>query len=623
MERNFQKIGGVNLVVLLAAGVVAALVSRYAQSATGQVGVVFLGMGFLVAVVSWFQIRLEDRERTESFEFAELRKSASTAALFTQEAEAFPARRAREQFDRYLVPAFTLLLLALQGTAAWLLWRWLGSAPAPLAGRAAIATALWALCALVLFLLGQYGSRLARIERHRLLQPGSSYLLLGALIGLLVAIGESAAWFGFPRIDYYLARALTVVLGLVAIENGISLVLEIYRPRTRDTVARVLYESRLIGLLGQPGGLISTATQALDYQFGFKVSETWLFRFLERALAWLILLQFLVLFLFTSVVIVDPAEEGLLERFGRPVPSRPVLQPGLHFKWPWPIDRVYRFRTREVHTFHVGFVPDPEKDKERTVLWTLPHTKEEYNLLVASRSAPAIGADPAADAQSVPVNLLSVNIPVQYRIQDVRAWAYGHAQPERLLQDIANRVVVSYLVNVDIDQLMTTGRLEAADWLRRQIQDLAQTNRLGIEILFVGLQGIHPPVGVAAAYQEVVGAMQEKQTNILAAQAYWAEKIPLAIAEATNLLSQADGASFEKIKRAAAEAKQFRDQLAAYQASPAVYTQRTYLETFVRAAASARKYVLLATNTQDIIWLNLEDKIRADLVDLPLAPDKK
>lgn len=623
MERNFQKIGGVNLVVLLAAGLVAALVSRYAQSATGQVGVVFLGLGFLVAVVSWFQIRLEDRERIESFEFAELRKSASTAALFTQEAETFPARRAREQFDRYLVPAFTLLLLALQGAAAWLLWRWLGSAPAPHADRAAIATALWALCALVLFLLGQYGSRLARIEKQRLLQPGSSYLLLGALIGLLVAIGESAAWFGFSRIDHYLARALTIVLGLVIIENGISLVLEIYRPRTRDTVARVLYESRLIGLLGQPGGLISTATQALDYQFGFKVSETWLFRFLERALAWLILLQFLVLFLFTSVVIVDPTEEGLLERFGRPVASRPVLQPGIHFKWPWPIDRVYRFRTREVHTFHVGFVPDPEKDKERTVLWTLPHTKEEYNLLVASRNAAATGADPAADAQSVPVNLLSVNIPIQYRIQDVRAWAYGHAQPERLLEDIANRVVVSYLVNVDIDQLMTTGRLEAADWLRRQLQDLAQTNRLGIEILFVGLQGIHPPVGVAAAYQEVVGAMQEKQTNILAAQAYWAEKIPLATAEATNLLSQADGASFEKIKRAAAEAKQFRDQLAAYQASPTVYTQRTYLETFVRTAASARKYVLLATNTQDVIWLNLEDKIRADLLDLPLAPDKK
>src|SRR5439155_10830028 len=102
---------------------------------------------------------------------------------------------------------------------------------------------------------------------------------------------------------------------------------------------RPLYESRLVGLLGQPEGLITTAAQALDYQFGFKVSDTWFYRFFEKALAWLLLLQLGVLLLSSCVVFVESGEQVLLERFGRPVAGRAVLGPGAHLKLPWPVDQ--------------------------------------------------------------------------------------------------------------------------------------------------------------------------------------------------------------------------------------------------------------------------------------------
>ncbi len=115
------------------------------------------------------------------------------------------------------------------------------------------------------------------------------------------------------------------MLGLVAVENLLTLVFEIYRPRVKGQAEHPLYESRLIGLLSQPGGLITTAAQALDYQFGFKVSETWFYRYLERALAWLILGQIVVLLLSTSFAFVEIGEHGLLERFGRPVAGSEML----------------------------------------------------------------------------------------------------------------------------------------------------------------------------------------------------------------------------------------------------------------------------------------------------------
>ena len=75
----------------------------------------------------------------------------------------------------------------------------------------------------------------------------------------------------------------------------------------------------LVGLLAQPESLFTTAAQALDYQFGFKVSETWFFRLLQKNLPLLLLAQLAVLLLSTCVVFMDAGEQAVLERFGRPV----------------------------------------------------------------------------------------------------------------------------------------------------------------------------------------------------------------------------------------------------------------------------------------------------------------
>src|SRR5213596_2661525 len=237
MERNIQPVGIINWCALLVAGVISAILARYAGAATGRVGVAFLVLGFLVAVVSYFQMRLEERERLEKLEFDELKKARSASALFTEEADTFPARRSREQFEKFVIPIFTALLFLLQAGAAWWLWKWLGKASPPKLNAATMALALYALFALILFLLGKYSSGLARLEGNRLLRPGAGYLVLGAFICFLSAATGAAAFFGFGKIDLYAAYGLTAVLGLTAIETLVGLVLEIYRPRVKGQVA--------------------------------------------------------------------------------------------------------------------------------------------------------------------------------------------------------------------------------------------------------------------------------------------------------------------------------------------------------------------------------------------------
>ena len=333
MERSIQKNGLINLLILLLVGVAGLAAARYANSLAGQVNILFLGIGVLVAAVSWFQMRLEDRERLEKLEFDELAKTHSGSALFeARDAEAFPAQRSREQFERFFVPAFTVILFVLQAGGAWLFWRWLSKSTTGFEVKQPITgLALFGLFALLLFLLGRFSATIARLERHRLLRPGASYLLFNAFVCLVVALGMVGVWSGFPKTDFYVARVLCGVLALVGLETLVQLVLELYRPRVKGKIERPLYESRLVGLLGQPEGLITTAAQALDYQFGFKVSETWFYRFFERALGWLLLLQLGALVLSTSVVFIEAGEEGLLEHrrgIGEGTGALRVVEPG-------------------------------------------------------------------------------------------------------------------------------------------------------------------------------------------------------------------------------------------------------------------------------------------------------
>jgi regulator of protease activity HflC (stomatin/prohibitin superfamily) len=624
MERNIQRNGLVNLLVLLAVGVAGFAVARTSDSLAGQVGLVFVGVGILVSAVSWFQMRLEEREGLEKLELDELSKSRGDTALFKQKnAEIFPAQRSRVQFERFFVPIFTALLCLAQGLGAWFFWRWLSQlAKTPAAielKEPTLPLFVFGLFALVLFMLGRFAATIARLGNHRLLRPGAAYLLLNAYLSAIVALGMAVVVFSeFKLADFYVARFLCLLLALVAIETLVQLVLEIYRPRTKAGPSRPLYESRLVGLLGQPEGLITTAAQALDYQFGFKVSETWFYRFLRRAVGVLVLLQLGVFILSTCVVFIEAGEQGLLERFGRPVAGRTLLQPGGHLKLPWPIDKVYRFRTEQIQSFTVGLAPSAANEQETVVLWTVAHTKED-NFLVANRESAAPEAqagttNTVSGKRTPPVSLITGTIPIQFQITNLMCWAYTNEDSPALLEDLATREVVRYLVEADMNEILSHGRREAADALLTRIQTAADKLTLGAKILSVGLNDLHPPVKVAPDYEKVVSAIHTKHAKILGARADSARTNGYASAQARSTVNKATSDSVGRQAAALAQAAAFTNQIPAYHAAPAVYAERAYEQTFARATATARKYILLTTNTHEVIQFDLQDKVRADML---------
>jgi len=622
MERSTQKNGLINLLALLVVGVAGFAVARNSNSLAGQVGTLFLGMGLLVAAVSWFQMRLEANERLEKLELEDLARTHAGAAMFeAKDAEVFPAQRSRETFERWFVPAVTVLLCLLQSAGAYFFWRWLGKATTVAdLKQPTIALGLFGVFALVLFLLGRFSATYARLENHRLLRPSASYVLLNAFICGLVAAGIVAVKWEFPKADFVLAHVLCGLLALVAIETLIALVLEIYRPRMKGKIERPLYESRLVGLLAQPEGLVTTAAQAVDYQFGFKVSETWFYRlFFERALKWLLLLQGGVLLLSTCVVFIDAGEQGLLERCGKPVEGRTVLEAGAHLKLPWPIDLVYRSRTEQIQTLEIGVTGGSSEEYERVVLWTKAHTRKaakEENFLVANRDQGLVSAtNEPAGKRTPPVSFITGSIPVEYQITNLMLWAYKNEDAPSLLHDVATREVVRFFASADMNELMSSARLAASETLADRIQAAANQRELGVRILAVAMQDLHPPVKVAKYYEDVVAATQTKLAKILAARADDIRTNKLAEAQVATITNRACADRQATEARALAQAALFTNQIPAFRAAPSVYVERAYLRTFTSATANARKYILLTPNTRDVLIFDLQDRIRPELLE--------
>jgi hypothetical protein len=121
---------------------------------------------------------------------------------------------------------------------------------------------------------------------------------------------------------------------------------------------------------------------------------------------------------------------------------------------------------------------------------------------------------------------------------------------------------------------------------------------------------------VAGDYEKVVGAEQIRLATNLVAQADAIRTNALSQAMAFTATNVAAAKSLQLVTAAYAQAALFTNRIPAYEAAPAVYEARAYFAVFADATRNSRKYVLLVTNVQPNLYLDLEDKIRADLLNV-------
>ena len=78
-----------------------------------------------------------------------------------------------------------------------------------------------------------------------------------------------------------------------------------------------------------------------------------------------------------------------------------VLEPGLHFTLPYPLDKTEICNTKTIHKITIGYKSVENVDN----VWTKDHGDSEYKLLLGSGN-----------------ELVSLNLRIEYRISDLKKY---------------------------------------------------------------------------------------------------------------------------------------------------------------------------------------------------------
>ena len=577
----------------------------------------FAGMSLVYGIL-YGAVQREDEEKRL------LAKRMESRALNVDEDVRFTAGRSFANYTRFAPFVISVAAVAVIGLMLWRnvnMWNLREGVGVTMEGSPVHTALIAAVLMMVSALAGAFMVGQSRMPGFRWLRPVGAWLLMGFLT--LCAAAVSALFFGnnIVEVDPMIAKVCFWVFVVLGAEFIVNFVIEFYRPRTLGE-SRPVFESQLLALFTEPGGVLRNIASALDYQFGFKVSGTWIYGFIERSFFPVLLLWAVLLWGFSAIHEVGPNNVGIREQFGRAM-TEEVLQPGIYFTLPYPFGTVRQFSCTEVKTLIIGETPESAEERSASpvVLWTNAHGGAKEPFLVAVREDDEAGSS-AESRESASVSFINMAIPIEYRIREdgVIQYAYGNASPEDVLRKLGEQVVVEYLAGVTMEEFMGEGRGHAERILRERLQVLADQNELGVEIIRIAVMDAHPPVEqVAPAYQEYVASIEQKDTEILRALAYWKTVVLAAEAEAFRIRTEARSRRENAAVVAQAESERFEQQLAAFRSMRSMFMLNARMEVWENEGRTARKFIVPAELRDLVYQMNFEENERLDLGDIDVS----
>ena len=254
--------------------------------------------------------------------------------------------------------------------------------------------------------------------------------------------------------------------------------------------------------------------------------------------ALLLLVFFLLLFVFQ----VRQSEVAVVTTFGKP--TRPITEPGAHFKLPWPIQKVYKFDQR-VQNFEDALTEGLTRDSFNLLTsvyvgWRITQPTNFFPKFAGS-------ADPIAEAERV----------LQQRLSHAKSAVVG----KHPLSDFVSAT----------DQ--GTNFLAIEQEILSAIQSEVRTYNWGLDVEFLGIKRLQLPESVT---QSVFERMQSERKLLADKSQYEGER------EASIIRSEADRTSAELLAKAQSEATQIKGQGEAEAAkSLKVFQQNPKLANFI------------------------------------------
>jgi modulator of FtsH protease HflK len=279
-------------------------------------------------------------------------------------------------------------------------------------------------------------------------------------------------------------------------------------------------------------------------------------------------------YLGSGVFTVAADEQAVVRRFGR-VTAR--FGPGIHYRLPWPVDRVDVLKTTTVMKTGVGFqLPDGD----------------------------AAGVT-GMEILTGDTNIISIAIALQFVIANPAAYLVEVETPAALIGRVAESVLTETVVGMPVDEVLTTGRLAIQERVRSGTQAILDRYGSGIQLVSASIMTITLDSAVAQAFQDVASAGADRENKINEARAYANNLLPKARGEAQSTTLAAQSYREQRVAEAVGNATRFLELHAEYAKAPEITRSRLYLEAMEKILPKVKKYVIDSEQGRQPINLRL------------------
>ncbi len=287
-----------------------------------------------------------------------------------------------------------------------------------------------------------------------------------------------------------------------------------------------------------------------------------------------VIIGIILLWLGTGIYIVGPDEVGVVRTFGK---FSRVVQSGLNWKFPAPIETVDTPKVTEVKRVEIGF---------RTLKNGQYRTVEKESLMLT-------GDENIVDAEMI----------VQYKIKDPVSYLFNIVGPELTVRQAAEASLRTVVGRNRIDETLTTGKFTIQEETKNQLQSILDIYNSGIHIVAVQLQDVSPPKEVLGAFKDVASAKEDKNRMINQAEGYRNDVIPKARGEGEAMIRDAEGFKQSRIKRSEGDAAKFTTILKEYRKAKSITEKRLYLETMEKVLPDIEKIIIPDKNSGNMLNL--------------------
>ena len=269
---------------------------------------------------------------------------------------------------------------------------------------------------------------------------------------------------------------------------------------------------------------------------------------------WLLLVAVGV-WLLSGIYIVNPDEQGVILRFGK---YNRTVEPGPHYALPYPIESRFTPKVTQVQRVEVGF---------RSMMQGSTFQQG------ANRAVPEEASMLTGDE-----NIVNVQFSVQYRIKDPVEYLFNVSNPGAVVKSAAEAAMREVIGNSLIDSALTDGKLQIQTEATQLLQEILDRYKIGVQVLAVQLQNVHPPQEVSDAFKDVARARADTSRSINEAEAYRHALLPTARGAAAAVENEAEAYKETRIRGAEGESARFLALLAEYEQARDITKKRMYLE---------------------------------------------